>query len=156
MSLVAKNDGFTLIEVTFAILIVGLGLLTFFSLFPSGLRMAEQDHEDTKCALFSEIAFSGMHANACTMTNLSDWDAGLFETKIVADVLGMGQDLVWGGTNEFILTPGTDDGVRYNLLISTTPHHGATLRVWYGRYGVLSNIAPSVAYTEFYQYYQAR
>lgn len=156
MSMVAKRTGFTLIEVTFAILIVGLGLLTFFSLFPSGLRMAEQDLEDTKCALFSEIAFSAMHANACAMTNASDWAPGPFEVNIVNDVLGVGQDIAVASTNYFALTPGTDDGVRYYLTVSSAPRYSSTLKIWYGRYGLLTNIPPTVTYTEFYQYYQVK
>lgn len=156
MNVPPKKSGFTLIEVSFAVLIVGLGLLTVFSLFPSGLRMAEVDLADTKCALFSQRVFSGMHANALAMTNAATWTNDTFLVAIAANVLGNNSDVVTTDTtNSF--APNADDGVRYALTISNAAPFKARLLVWYGLYGTLTNTVPTVnAYTEFYEFYQAK
>ena len=149
MSFVRKNMGFTLIEVTFAVLIVGLGLLTFFSLFPSGLRMAEQDLADTKCGLFSDMVVSGLHANAAKMKSAGDWVAGSFEYNIQKEVLGVGVNVAIGGTNNYSFDE--NDGVRYCLTVLAPTN--VTLNVWYGLYGSLSGILPVVStYSELYEY----
>ncbi|MEI6166109.1 MAG: prepilin-type N-terminal cleavage/methylation domain-containing protein [bacterium] len=155
MNDVRQNHGFTLIEVCFAVLIVGLGLLTIFSLFPSGLRMAEEDLADTKCALFSDKVLAGLHANAAGVTNAADWSNGSFVNKILKDVLDVGVNVSITGTNAY--PPSTDDGVRYSLKISDVVPYSATLVVWFGEHGSLAGQVPSVsAYTEFYQSYQAK
>ena len=153
MNTTRNKLGFSLVEVAFAVLVVGLGCLTIFSLFPSGLRMANADQADTKSALFVDRVFSGLHSNAGGMTNAADWVS--FEFKVVKNVLGQNLDVLVGSTNSFPLN--TDDGVRYYLTVSTNPVYSATLKVWYGQHGSLVNIVPSVsAYTEFYQVNQVQ
>jgi prepilin-type N-terminal cleavage/methylation domain-containing protein len=54
--------GFTLVEVSLAMLVIGLGLLTVFGLFPTGLNMNKLSIDETQAAMFSEEVFSGYHA----------------------------------------------------------------------------------------------
>jgi len=61
-----KRAGFSLIEVTLAIFVVGLGLLTLFSLFPAGLSQATTAQDDTQVALFAEYFFSEMRGRFTT------------------------------------------------------------------------------------------
>jgi prepilin-type N-terminal cleavage/methylation domain-containing protein len=56
------RGGFTLVEVSLAMLVVGLGLLTVFGLFPTGLNMNKLSIDETQAAMFSEEVFSGYHA----------------------------------------------------------------------------------------------
>ena len=70
------SAGFSLIEVTLAIFVVGLGLLTLFALFPAGLNQATSAQDDTQVALFAEHYFSEMRARVANPTPPSgiDWE----------------------------------------------------------------------------------
>ncbi len=74
-SLRHKRAGFTLIEVSLAVLVLGLGLMVAFGLFPAGVRQNEESTADTRAALFADYVLNGMQANAATVTNWSEWDA---------------------------------------------------------------------------------
>ncbi|MBN1676460.1 MAG: hypothetical protein JXR37_35780 [Kiritimatiellae bacterium] len=58
------NEGFNLVEVTLAMLIVAVGLLSVFSLFPSGLDANAKAIADTHSAIFAEEVFNGIRAEA--------------------------------------------------------------------------------------------
>jgi len=139
------RTGFTLIEVALAVLVLGVGLLAVFSLFPSGLRSAEEGADDTKCGLFAETILNGMHGNAATITNWSDWcNTSTFLGDVTSGVVGATASFVpvvfpSGGTekNRYTLTINTSDSNRYS----------ATLQVVNGEHGALTY--PSVFYTEF-------
>ena len=68
--------GFSLIEVNLAILVIGLGLLVVFALFPAGLREGENALTDTHTALFAETLLNGIRAKADTATGL-EWRSPL-------------------------------------------------------------------------------
>lgn len=140
------RTGFTLIEVALAVLVLGVGLLAVFSLFPSGLRSAEEGAADTKCGLFAETILNGMHGNAATITNWSDWcNASTFRGDVLAGLMvttsTVAQVITFpaGGTekNRYMLSLDTSNSNRYS----------ATLQVVNGEYGLWSY--PSVFYTEF-------
>ena len=61
---VTQKNGFSLIEVTLAILVVGLGLIALMALFPSGLDANKQAINDTRMALFAEDILNGFVAIA--------------------------------------------------------------------------------------------
>ncbi len=67
------SKGFSLVEVSLALLVVGVGLLTVFSLFPAGLKQGEAGHEDTQTALFSDYVISTLRANVATL-DANAWD----------------------------------------------------------------------------------
>lgn len=139
------KSGFTLIEVSLAVLVVGLGLLTVVSLFPAGLRSAEEGAADTKCGLFADTVLSGMHGNAAMITNWSDWsNASTFSGDVLA-----GLSLSTGSVVPVGFPAGGSETNRYRLTLNVAdPNcYSATLEVWSGQHGPLTY--PSVFYTEF-------
>jgi len=139
------RSGFTLIEVSLAVMVVGLGLLTVFSLFPSGLRSAEEGVADTKCGLFAETMLNGMHANASTITNWNDWaNPSTFINITTNNVVG-----VIGSVASVTFPAGGTEMNRYRLTLDTSNNkqYGARLEVWNGVHGPLTY--PSVFYSEF-------
>jgi prepilin-type N-terminal cleavage/methylation domain-containing protein len=58
-----RNAGFTLVEVSLAVLIVSLGLMTVFGLLPSALRMSDDAVTSTRDGLFAETMMAGLRAN---------------------------------------------------------------------------------------------
>lgn len=142
--------GFTLIEVSLAVLIIGLGLLSVFSLFPSGLRSAEEGAADTHAGLFGQTVMSGLHGNAATVTNWNDWcDDAFFDSAIRANVLGAGRPVQTGAVTT-VAFPASDPDqyLRYRLTLGfSTNRHYAFLEVCDGQYGGFDY--PAKFYTEF-------
>ena len=153
-----RSAGFSLIEVCMAILVIGLGLLAVFSLFPSGLRMAEEGAADTHCGLFAETVMKGLQGNAAGITNWATWSdtaaGGGFEVALLAGVIP-GDTAVAGAvkTCQFPEAAAwatsaprevTKSWLQYKLDVV---NHTATLQVWEGRYG--ASLPQAEAYTEF-------
>lgn len=57
-----RSGGFSLVEVSLALLVVGLGLLAVFSLFPAGLTMNKRSIDETQCAMFANDVFDAYRA----------------------------------------------------------------------------------------------
>ena len=55
-----------------AIMVIGLGMLVLFGLFPAGLREGENALINTHCALFADAVFNGLRSEAATKT-WSEW-----------------------------------------------------------------------------------
>lgn len=87
-----KKSGFSLIEVNMAVLVVGMGILVLFGLFPAGLREGENGIVDTHCALFAETVLEGLRQEAHSESNpwlWSEWaDIGNFINYFTTDVNG--------------------------------------------------------------------
>ena len=66
--------GFSLVEVSLAIFVVSIGLLTLFTLFPKGLKQGEAGHADTQTALFADYVLSTLRANASSISS-AGWAA---------------------------------------------------------------------------------
>ena len=145
--------GFSLIEVCLAILVVGVGLLSIVSLFPTGLRSAEDAVADTRCGLFTDNVMEGLRANALAITSWSDWtNSADFEPTITQGVLekaGSPKDVSVGGITAWEFPDSSGEWLRYRLTIdSADPYRrSAKLEVCDGRYGSFD--ARTVAYTEF-------
>lgn len=56
--------GYSLVEVTLALLVVAIGLTATFALFPEGLRLTRQAVNETEIALFSEYVFTTLDLTA--------------------------------------------------------------------------------------------
>ncbi len=67
-----NNSGFTLIEVTFALLLMTLGLFSIFHLFPSGLRASVDANAYTRQAMFAEDCFASIRARAAKSNGWDD------------------------------------------------------------------------------------
>ncbi len=57
-----RRDGLTLIEITLAMLVISVGLLTVFGLFGASLRTNVATLDDTVAATFADKVFGGMRA----------------------------------------------------------------------------------------------
>jgi hypothetical protein len=145
------RQGFSLIEVCLAVLIVGLGLIPIFGLFPSGLRAMEEGTADTRCGLFAETVMSGMRANAAMITNWSEWTTpGIFTNDIVQGLFS-GATPNGGANGERVIQfPNGGDWLRYRLTIQTANRDrpSALLETCDGRFGKFT--PQSTSYTEFY------
>jgi hypothetical protein len=60
-------------EVNLALLIMAVGMLGLFSLFPVGLRQSNAASSDTTQAAFATLVLNAMRANAQAVTNWNDW-----------------------------------------------------------------------------------
>jgi len=56
--------GFSLVEVTLALLVVAIGLTATFALFPVGLKATRDAVDDTEIALFAEYVFTTLDLTA--------------------------------------------------------------------------------------------
>ena len=134
------QSGFTLIEVALAVLVMGLGLLSVFSLFPSGVRFSEDSVSDTRAGLFADTVFNQMRIRADSVTNWSDWEiADTFAQRVKPDT----------PPSPTLFPDGSDDYIRYQLTLDTgnPMRYSACLKVCDGQYGVFT--AQSTFYTEF-------
>jgi len=123
--------GFSLVEVNLAILLISVGLLTLFALFPLGLRENEAAIVDTQEAMFAEYMLSGIRANAQSIMNWDHWietDPDVhtnFYDRLAADI-----DILkkhgWKETGKAVSFPADEDEVddkvvkralRYRLTI---------------------------------------
>lgn len=59
-----KKNGFTLVEIALSILVLSVGLLSIFSLFPAGLKLNKEAIDETQAALFAEEVLNGVRAQA--------------------------------------------------------------------------------------------
>lgn len=68
-----KRAAFSLIEVNVALLVIGGGMLSLFTLFPAGLRMSTAALSDTRQALFADNFFSYFEDGLQTIQKRADW-----------------------------------------------------------------------------------
>ncbi len=68
-----SKEGFTLIEVNMALLIIAIGLLSIFSLFPEGLRLSAHARDDTRQSFFADMIFGMIQGNADNIQDFSNW-----------------------------------------------------------------------------------
>ena len=76
--------GFSLVEVNLAIFVISVGMLTLFSLFPSGLRQVEDSQKATQEALFADYVLSSLRAESRHITAENWGDITLFRESILS------------------------------------------------------------------------
>ena len=59
-----ESQGFSLVEVSLAILVIGIGMLAVLSMFTAGLDQNKRSIDDTKAAFFAEEVFNGLLAES--------------------------------------------------------------------------------------------
>jgi prepilin-type N-terminal cleavage/methylation domain-containing protein len=64
------KSGFTLIEISLALLVASIGLLGVMGLFPAGIQLSKMSSDETHAALFAEQVLNGIRAQAATQR----WD----------------------------------------------------------------------------------
>ncbi len=113
-----RRGGFTLIEITIVLLIVGVALVGLMGLFPVGLRQATFATSDTAQAIFADQVFNMLHANASTITNWSTWK-NQFPATILKNTEINGQNLqadVKKAIDDYL---GTDAVITYRLSLQS-------------------------------------
>ena len=148
-----SRSGFTLVEVSLAVLVVGLGLLTLFSLFPSGLRSGEDALADTRAALFASVVLEGMRANASTVSNWAEWiNSGPMKSRLCNAIDGVGSLTADGNMRTIADFPlGSMRPLRYALTINylgdppptAVRGYSAYLKVW-------ERTGPTNSFNQFY------
>ena len=146
------SSGFSLVEVTLALMVMAIGILSIMSLFPAGLDQNARSIADTHAAFFAEEVFGGMQA--CAETN---WE-GLANVQ-----LPVASSNMWGSvssvhtmdsrglaTNIYKLVY-EDHALRYRLVVMTNGLiKQVNLFVWPGEFGSTND--PSIFYAEFFRW----
>ena len=146
----SRQAGFSLIEVNMAVLVVGLGILVLFGLFPAGLREGENGIVDTHCALFAETVLEGLRGEAHNKPELLDWNnwssinhfIGHFTVDAGSGTVSGTSDQIPDGTTvstaiEFPLGAVPKTYIRYIMEISegrTPLTKSVNIWIWSGRY----------------------
>ncbi|MBN1556512.1 MAG: type II secretion system protein [Lentisphaerae bacterium] len=156
--------GFTLIEIVLALMVVAIGLLAVFQLFPSGLRASYDATAETRLAHFGDLVMNAIRATAAGPG--TDWTGeNAFRDDVVEELQNSGYAVEHvDDPDEFMEIPypagqrGTDEEetVRYNLQVNLVDDDGdgnpddtlarVRLRVRYGKVGGVEQ----VFYTEIY------
>ena len=66
-----RRAGFSLVEVALAIMVIAVGLLSVFGLFPHGMESSRRALDETRAAAFAEQTFNSLRVIA----ESGDWDA---------------------------------------------------------------------------------
>lgn len=66
---IISKAGYSLVEVTLALLVVAIGLTATFALFPEGLKATRAAVDDTEISLFADYVFSTLSATAAALGN---------------------------------------------------------------------------------------
>jgi len=154
-----RHRAFTLVEVNLAVLLVSVGLLVIFLLFPMGLRESEYGLVDTHEAMFADDVLNQMAGAVSSITDPSTWQN--VQTFANALKLSGGMNVIIDqddGTPHTISYPsilGASDDVlrtiRYRCWISKVTRQRdlmtVTLKVKSGKYGKFD--LPTVFVTQF-------
>ncbi|NCD22076.1 MAG: prepilin-type N-terminal cleavage/methylation domain-containing protein [Spartobacteria bacterium] len=76
-----SHSGYSLVEVTLALLVVAIGMTATFALFPEGLRATRAAVDDTEVSLFADYVFSTLSAAAAALGNKVEAGGGPNATK---------------------------------------------------------------------------
>ena len=151
------SSGFSLVEVTLALMVMAIGILSIMSLFPAGLDQNLRSIADTHAAFFAEEVFAGLHAKAETnWAGLEDFNVPVAATNMwvpptnrveVTDTNIM--------TIIYTLVPYEDHALRYRLVVTNIGVgsgllKAATLFVWPGEFGSAND--PAMFYAEFFKW----
>jgi len=137
-----KKCGFSLIEINLAIFLIAMGMLTLFSLFPTGLKQVETAHENTQEALFGDYVLSTMRADTM-LINAADW---------VVLTSAAFPDFVFSSITSEEFPVGSGLYMRYLLQLNKVNAHiwSATLWCRSGQYGATDVDAFKKGATKFY------
>lgn len=150
-----SSAGFSLVEISLSLLIIGIGMLSILGMFPAGLDQNARSIHDTHSALFAREVFSSLRVQAET-----NW-TGIGNTTTNFSIAGSGN---WNPmadtkldnavhTNVYRHPENTniiDHSFRYRLALATNGLiKSATLRTWPGQFGLTND--PTLFYAEFFR-----
>ena len=145
-----ETSGFSLVEISLALMVVAVGLLALIQLFPAGRRAGFDATAETRVGAFADEVFNQFYAEAAAQTNPAAF-AGVFNGRLDIDLGGSHVALNrpdWTtveyppNSNEYLRYI-CDAGVMQDELVATSK-----LSVVYGRVGGI----PQYFYTEIYNY----
>lgn len=153
-----RRSGFSLVEVTLALIVMTIGILGIMSMFPAGLDQNVRSINDTHAAFFAEEVFAGLAVEAET-----NWhQLEQFDVMVAAANMWEPATNVWfTGTNystniyQFV-DAGTvyeDHALRYRLQMTTNDSgmvKRVTLWVLPGEFGSTND--PAIYYAEFFRW----
>ena len=126
-------------EVNLAILLIGLGMLVLFGLFPAGLREADNAFIDTHAAQFAEVVMNGLRAKTQRLS-WTDWiDPGRFQVALDPIAAGTISEQHPPTVSDPIQFPaGSETYVLYLMDVLDdwqSRTRGVSLWVWSGEFG---------------------
>ncbi len=138
-----RRAGFSLVEVALAIMVIAVGLLSVFGLFPHGMESSRRALDETRAATFAEDTFNSLRVMAQT----SDW-ASLTHRFSIPAPDWWGNTYVWAN-HPYVLTniysniiSNTERvreyALRYRLIVTNTASPRilqARLVIWPGEFG---------------------
>lgn len=106
MKIIQSKAGYSLVEVTLALLVVAIGLTATFALFPEGLKATRAAVNDTEMGLFADYVFSTLAVTAAAkgsalVSGGDELDASkgdIYASRVLADVDKEKKVLNSGGT----------------------------------------------------------
>ncbi len=157
--------GFSLVEITLALLIAAVGLLATYSLFPAGLQMSKRTMDDVRAEEFTDSTFAGFRGLAIqTLTTQSAWTSFPGGAKPAQS-----ETYMWDGDVLDGLRPNADNTIhvnqykrsnvvyhelQYKLQIAPLPGHPnikyMRVVIWPGAYGSQQEKDANIFYTEIY------
>ncbi len=148
------RGGFSLIEVSLALLVLGLGLMGVFHLFPSGLRASYDAAAETRNGQFADEVFNELYA---VSAECEDWSSrfapGHTQPFYMTNNVTSQRLEIRPNQVDYTLVSYPLDSremLRYRMACGTVDGLVATCRldVLYGRVGGMTN----TFYTEFYNW----
>jgi prepilin-type N-terminal cleavage/methylation domain-containing protein len=126
--------GFSLVEVSLAMMIISVGMITLFGLFPASMKQGEEAYQDTHTAQFAEYVLNGMRANFDTASDFSQWSGS-------SPVLGLDGLGVSKTSTPLKFEYPRDSGTWVRYILEMTEPGGAVMNwqvslwAWSGEYG---------------------
>jgi type II secretory pathway pseudopilin PulG len=96
-----NQAGYSLVEVTLALLVVAIGLVSTFALFPEGLKATRAAVDDTEVGLFADYVFSTLAVTAAAKGLSTDTpdarDGDQYASRVLSDADLSKKELTSGG-----------------------------------------------------------
>lgn len=121
------KQGFTLVEIALSILVISVGLMAIFSLFPSGMAMNKEAIDNTQGAMFADEVLNGVKAQA-TVTPWNNLRTMIIEPRApdMWEFASQARVEANQGWRTAVYRPAgldgaIDFGMRYNLVVDYFP-----------------------------------
>lgn len=135
--------GFSLIEVTLALLVVALGLLAIFHLFPAGLQASANATADTRTGQFADEVLTAWRVDLLKQNN---WAAYPLNSPVAISAGTVNPNPA--GYTEMQYPQGSGEFIQYRMRVENEGNdfRKATLELKYGRLAAVANTFYSEAY----------
>lgn len=150
---IKAKAGFSLIEISIALMVVAVGMLGVLTMFPVGLEQNQRSIEDTYAAMAAQEVFASL-----SMYAENNWEnLSSFTFPVAASDMWTTPN-IWRFTspntiltNKYSYQNIEDHAFRYRLIITTNGYiKQVTLLIYPGEFGSI-NKPPLVFYNEFYK-----